>query len=134
MAIDESLAEEIFLRAEQHWRAIKILSKRQLKANKESRNPIYILEAFALELYFKSLIALETGNQTMGHALDELFEQLNGATQTGIQKQFEYELGGLGYLVIKDEFARRELNHLFVEDIKSALKQSSEAFQVFRYI
>jgi HEPN domain-containing protein len=53
--------------------------------------PLSVTHAFALELYLKSLLLIETGVSARGHNLLTLFEQLPGASQAEIEAVFARE-------------------------------------------
>src|SRR5262249_11092561 len=52
--------------------------------------PMVTYSAFALELYLKCLIAMETRTKPPGiHDLDKLFKKLNSDTQVKIRRHFD---------------------------------------------
>lgn len=78
--------------------------------------PAVVCSAFALELYLKLLIKIETGNCAKGHELEKLFNQLTDKTRTEIERSF----------FSNEKCEKSQLN--------SALVEFSRAFCDWRYI
>jgi hypothetical protein len=65
----------------------------------------------------------------MGHSLPALFDVLTKPTKNELQQQFQYEMKATEYLVIKDYLTQNGLSHMFVEDMRTALDNSADAFE-----
>ena len=80
---------QIFLNAERFGISAVILRKVAPRVQ-AAFLPSAVLKAFSLELYFKCLIAIETGKPPpTGHNLRWLFDRLNGSTKTKIKHYFD---------------------------------------------
>lgn len=101
--------------------------------------PSAVLNAFSLELYFKCLIAIETGKPPpTGHNLRWLFNRLNGGTKTKIKHYFDNppdqkELNWRESLKNPPAYVPKEA--LVVPyTFDNILDKSARAFSQFRYI
>jgi hypothetical protein len=88
-----------------------------------SRNdfcPQIVLEAFAIELYLKCIATIETGDTPGGHHdLWRYFKRLPADSKRRITQHYKEVLEGTVAPLL---------------DIEQALKQSAEAFELFRYL
>ena len=127
----------IFRIAEWFWLASNTLGE-HVSARRGVLVPKIVLSAFSLELYFKCLIAVETGKKPpSGHNLRWLFNKLSNDTQQSIRDCFDNP--------DQRETHFREVlknpeppipKHVFGSsfDFDALLDESSKAFQRFRYI
>jgi hypothetical protein len=89
--------------------------------------PQIVLSAFAIELYFKCLIVLDSGNEPRReHALTELFVDLASDRQTSIRKWFYFTHNSVKELI--------DLARVYgSSDFESSLALASRIFDRWRY-
>jgi hypothetical protein len=131
----------IFIVADQFRHASKILhltlsgdmTIEGQRAPVDVQVPMVTCSAFALELYLKCLIAMETRAKPPGiHEIDKLFKRLNSDTQAKIRRHFNIT-GASTIAFIKNAFAAEGKTAPKV-DFDYVMKASSRAFLVTRYI
>jgi hypothetical protein len=131
----------IFIVADQFRHASKILNLtisgdmifQGQRAPFDVRVPMATCSAFALELYLKCLIAMETGKKPPEiHELDKLFTKLHNITQANIRRRFD-AMSTSTIEFIKNAFASEGKAAPKI-DFDYVMKASRRAFPVIRYI
>jgi hypothetical protein len=129
---DES--NKIFITAETYRDAGFVLFRRWKEAGLEVRTrmlmcaPIAMNQAFAIELYLKCLLHIETGKVSFKHDLEQLYNSLTKETQSKVNIHYE------GYRAKNPESIFLEKNlPMFSFDLPSVLKMIKNAFIDFRY-
>ena len=114
----------MFATAEQCFFASKILATDMLNAQDNTKHlvPCATLEAFALELYLKTLAVTEGKLLLKTHNLYKLFTNLSATTQTEIKERSAIHITTVG----------KQYNR--PADFDQELKNSQDAFEVTRYI
>jgi hypothetical protein len=145
VAVPKADPHKIFLLAESFTRALNLAGNQMLPpsppgvtvgglfdaSDTESATmemaPLLILDSFALELYFKCLICIETGTAPFTHNLLHLYQSLSQSTQIRLKKHYDtFAAEPLATM-------RRTIKNLD-GSIEAALKASAEAFIVYRYV
>jgi HEPN domain-containing protein len=125
----------IFVVAEQFRHASKFLNltMQQEVWKHDVRVPIMTCSAFALELYLKSLISMETCKKPPEkHELDFLFGKLQRSTQTEIRQFFDANSAStIAFVRGKYERQRQPTPRV---DFDFCLNASRRAFPVSRYV
>jgi hypothetical protein len=131
----------IFVVAEQFRHASKVLnltSAGVLTWHRERvpfdlQTPMVTCSAFALELYLKCLIAMETAEKPPEiHELDKLFKRLDQSTQAEIRRHFD-ATGASTTAFIKEAFEQHGMAAPAI-DFDYVLQASRRAFPLARYI
>ena len=141
LAMSKHEPSNIFVVADQFRHASKVLNLTLAgvmtlageKAPFDLQVPMVTSSAFALELYLKCLIAMETGKKPPEiHELDKLFERLHPDTRAGIRRHFD-ATGASTIAVIKGAFEQHGMAAPTI-DFDYVLKASRRAFPLARYI
>ena len=82
-------AEKVFKTAAQFHTASIYISSSGLDGKRKMASAMVVNQAFAVELYFKSLILDQTGSPATGHGLVELFNKVDPATQADIHMKYD---------------------------------------------
>lgn len=134
-------AVNIFVVAEQFRIADKMLNLflqgeltyRDQRLAYDVSTPMVTCAAFALELYLKCLISMETGNAPPNrHELDELFKLLHPDTQKSIRDYFDQN-GGDTIAFVKAQFVKAQKSQPTI-NFDYILRTSRRAFPIVRYI
>jgi HEPN domain-containing protein len=124
---------DIFVVAEQFRNGSKLLNLGQSGFPFDVRMAMMSCAAFALELYLKCLIAMETGKAPPAmHDLQKLFDRLHVSTQTKIRRYFD-DNSSLVKEFVEAQIAKHGVKAPIV-DFDYVLTASREAFQLARYI
>jgi hypothetical protein len=128
-------ATDVFDAAEYSYRAAIILNLNRLPVMK-SQAPVASMFAFTLELYLKSLVALESGVAAIGyiHEVDDLFNGLSQATKDAIRDSFRAIITREDYSQKKFAMMKQGRLHEFVEEPDEVLRQCRDSFVMSRYI
>jgi hypothetical protein len=94
--------------------------------------PTVTCRAFALELYFKCLIAMDQKDNPTRHALSDLFENLHPGRQSEVRSHFDEYADEVKQRIAAEHAAGNE--ELPVVDFDFVLARSSNAFVRARYI
>jgi HEPN domain-containing protein len=124
-------AKSIFAYAEGFFAALNHLQLKSTPAEFEVVVwPFMTLSAFASELYFKSIIRLETDRTPRGHYLHELFLKVSPTTQRIIEKKWDA-------LVLNRVDILQKLDQAFPHpvprDLATTLKEGNKGFELLRY-
>jgi hypothetical protein len=129
---------DMFIVAETYRDACFVLCER-LKAMSQVRKtdtrvwmymhtPAVILSALSIEVYFKCLIAIETGKAAWGHDLEKLFGKLDPAIQERLHREFEAST-----LRNPSWRLKKAMGIAAPSDLKSLLRKGKLAFEKVRY-
>lgn len=93
--------------------------------------PVMVIGALTVELFFKCLACIETGKVPHNHNLKELYDGLSPATRARIQKTWNDDI----LVHRKREWDQIEdaLGQNIARDLPSALAVASKAFERIRY-
>jgi hypothetical protein len=93
--------------------------------------PYIVVIGFATELYFKSLVTLETGNYPKIHELEKLYGLVSVSRQKRIKELFSEKFNRINYTALLQD------NRLPVDpkefEIEAALRRLNESFVEWRY-
>ncbi len=90
--------------------------------------PAMALQAFSLELYFKSITFLDTKKVIRGHNLLVLFNGLNSTRQIAIESRYNKLVSGALLAELKQRYPQLDTS------LRGVLTVSAEAFDKMRYI
>jgi HEPN domain-containing protein len=110
-------------------RAAEILIEQQAKHREENLlHPTIVNSVFAVEVFFKSLLALEGKPSTRGHSLKALFGKLDSKHRNAIEAAYNA-------LVAKSKYAKRleAGNPLWKHEVGPVLEAADAAFEDWRY-
>jgi hypothetical protein len=93
--------------------------------------PVMVVGAFTIELFFKCLVCIETGKVPHSHNLRELFDQLSESTRARIQRTWDNDIA----VHRKAEWDRVEaaIGIKAARDLPGALSAASKSFERIRY-
>src|SRR5207302_6440823 len=119
---------DIFIVAEQFWRATRTLRR------EEDKVPPVVCAALALELYLKSLLAMQPGAKVpIDHNLKRLFDRLDAPSQAQIRAYFRpYEAETEGN--VDQAYRTRGKTPPAGDLFDFVLRASKDAFATYRYI
>jgi HEPN domain-containing protein len=124
---------DIFVVAEQFRNASKLLNLGQTSFPFDVRMAMMSCAAFALELYLKCLIAMETGKVPPAiHDLQKLFDHLHASTQMKIRRYFD-DNSSVVKAFVEAQFAKHGVKAPNI-DFDYVLAASRDAFPLARYI
>lgn len=93
--------------------------------------PVMVIGAFTIELFFKCLICIETGSlPRREHNLGELFDKLGPSIQARVEK--EWDKIAEHHTEVWDGF-ERSFGTTMARDLRSALAVGGDAFRRIRY-
>jgi HEPN domain-containing protein len=118
----------VFLNAEAFLEVSKVALDASNKGNTKILNlALATTTSFALEIYLKCLLLLETGNAPRDHDLYNLFHSLKSATQSELTKDHEK------FVKLNPAFKARLTEEGLPLDLEELLKRGRNAFVDFRY-
>lgn len=91
--------------------------------------PVIVNITFSIELYFKCIVALETGNHPWGHDLAKLFNDISASRQARIETLYAEAFNECPELVEDRNQAANKADF----DLRPVLQQASRAFEEWRY-
>jgi hypothetical protein len=120
----------MFLVAEQYWKASHQLA--QPASREDVAFPTVVCAAFALEIYLKCLLVMQTGKFSPSHNLKHIFGELPSATQARIRDLFAPYLPMVQKTVTKMTKPGSPLPPTV--DFDFVMNLSQDAFTVTRYV
>ncbi|MEX2127482.1 MAG: hypothetical protein WD871_04485 [Xanthobacteraceae bacterium] len=118
----------IFEQAEIFFSASKHLDAHAFEKAPQYRIPAAVCGAFALELYFKCLLALERTDHSNKHELKTLFDRLSNSTKEELRARFLI-LPSMNTAIFS--FMGKKVGTLDAFDV--ALEKSNNVFSYWRY-
>jgi hypothetical protein len=120
-----------FEQAERFYGTIEQLHRTSLPQRFEVIGvPVCVLSAFASELFFKCLVAIETGSATKEHFLDNLLNQLSAKTQAIIEKHWDQRRAERKKIL--DDLDRNS-GKAWPRDLRANLEAGRDGFSLLRY-
>jgi hypothetical protein len=125
---------KIFVQADCFYKTLAIL------CNVEPNNtqlavtigePVIVITALTIELFFKCLVCIETGNVPRGHRLRDLFEKLSLQTKSHIQAEWDDSIAT--HRAKEWDNLEKLMGVTIARDLPSALATGNESFERIRY-
>jgi hypothetical protein len=125
---------KIFQQADCFYQTLAILS------NVEPENeqlavtigePAMVIGALTIELFFKCLVCIETGEVPRGHYLGELYEGLSAATKDRIRQTWDNDI--VPYRAQEWDRIEAALGQRIIRDLPGALAAANRSFERIRY-
>lgn len=134
---NQTVPQLIFLQADGFSQAYNILDSHPCSPHQAAMigYPQVVISAFAIELYLKCLICIETGSARRGHSLKKLFEMLSQETQRRICEIWDSEVRPM-----RDDWWDQLEAHSspgaapVPRDLRDALASAEHTFEKVRYI
>jgi HEPN domain-containing protein len=123
----------VYSQAEAFYHAAAALDRSSSPYYIQWRIPPVMCSAFALELYLKCLILLETGKWIRTHDLKKLFMKLTTDSQIFLRDQTTKKLDEINtrFTELEKSGEPRPVHHLTFD---YALDKSKDAFTIYRYL
>ena len=135
MAIPQIDASKIFEQGDCFFRTLAILRNAvdpdDVQLGVTIGEPAIVIGALTIELFFKCLACIETGEAPWGHNLKELYDALSPETRARIQRDWDTDI----LVHRKNEWDEIEkgLGRQIARDLPSALAAASKTFERIRY-